>query len=129
MQLRRFYKRGGKYGYYLTDIQISNMRDEDVDEEYIDTLDNSETEILLTPPEQITWYMNSLISVIKDPAYYLENLDFITEFKVGWNNYSSKYVKTKCTRCGKEYNRNYKEKCKCGNDLFIEIHYGVGYLG
>ena len=128
MEMRRYYKKGIKYPYYVTETKINELRDKGFDEEYIDNYDTAEQEIVLNVNEQATWYTDCLIRVLANPSIYLDNLDMLAEFKVNWNNYSGRYIKSKCISCGKEHKDKKVKECQCGNKEFIRIHYGVGFL-
>jgi len=54
----------------------------------------SEDEILiLHKSEHESWYNDCLLRVIDDPRWYLNNLDFISSFKVSWLRYGKKNFK------------------------------------
>ena len=90
--------------------------------------DKLKQEILLSRPEQESWYKDCLNRVLDNPRWILDNLEYLNEFKVNWNNYSGKYIKHMCVNCGKKYPRTRREPCTCGCTQFRNIHYGVGYL-
>lgn len=125
MRLRRFYRKGTKYPYYIPDEKIAEY--EETGEKEIEFLDNAEYDILLTKDEQPTWYLDSLIRVYNNPRQYLDDLDLISTFLVGWNNYGKNYMKNKCTTCGKEYGLKKTPIECCGKKSFKLVHYGVGY--
>ncbi len=43
--------------------------------------------IILQPCEQITWYDDCIQRVMSNARWYLDNLEFVSSFKVDWVNY------------------------------------------
>jgi hypothetical protein len=124
VETRRYYRKGVKYPYTVTEEEYDQyVNTGEVD---IEALDNAETEILLTPDEQVAWYGDCLLRVEKEIEYYLHNLDCCPEFRVGWNNYSKRYEKKKCRVCGKEYPGKSDVTVCCKREDFKLVHYGVG---
>ena len=127
MKLRRYYRKGTKYPYYITDKKIEELRRTYTEEE-LDALDNAEYDMILSPSEQESWYIDCIIRILANPRKYLDELDLVPSFRVNWNNYSKRYEKNKCRRCGKEYKSDYDGNCRCGNKDFKKVHYGVSYF-
>ena len=47
-------------------------------------------EFILTRPEQESWYADMMGRVQSNIRWYLDNLDFLPEFKVNWEDYHRK---------------------------------------
>lgn len=59
-------------------------------------------EIILTKEEQVIWYENCLDRILNNTRWYLDNLEYLSEFRVNWEDYNSKgYRKAYYKRTGK----------------------------
>jgi hypothetical protein len=128
MEIRRYYKKGVKYPYYIDDGILEDMRNDFNDIE-ASALDNAESEIKLSTGEQVTWFMETLNNILDNPRYFLDNLDYIPEYQVNWNNYGKRNMKWHCGICGKNKKLSDKSPCViCGNTEFKKIRFGINYL-
>lgn len=50
--------------------------------EHAENIDNASFELILDEDEQASWFFDCLRRVYDNPRYYLDNLDFLTTFKV-----------------------------------------------
>ena len=82
MRLRRYYKKGVDYKYTISDAYLDKLTERDGFEK-ARRLDNASYEIILdTDEEQISWFNDCLKRVMSNPRFYLDNLEFLPEFKV-----------------------------------------------
>jgi hypothetical protein len=63
-----------------------------------------------TLEEQETLYEQCLLSVYNNPRYYLDNLEFLREFKVSWADYSSVGITKPYKYCKKNKKEDNKTK-------------------
>ncbi|MEA2035887.1 MAG: hypothetical protein U9O94_00155 [Nanoarchaeota archaeon] len=61
---------------------------------YYDKTGAQREEFILTRKEQELWYDECLSEVLTNTRAILDNLEFIREFKVNWQDYHKKGVKT-----------------------------------
>ena len=82
MRLRRYYKKGLKYRYTISEDYLKKLQEKKGKEE-ANRIDNASYEIILdTKEEQRKWFFECLYRVRCNPRYYLDNLDSLYEFKV-----------------------------------------------
>jgi len=82
MRLRRYYKKGMKYPYTISEEYLAKLINTKGLEQ-ANKIDNASYELILeSDEEQVSWFTDCLIRVIKDPRYYLDNLNNLYEFKV-----------------------------------------------
>lgn len=87
MKLRRYYRRGIKYPYTVSKAYLNKISEEKGALE-AHRIDNAEYEIVLSEGEQKSWFFDCLRRVMSNPRFYLDNLEFLSEFRV---NYSVVY--------------------------------------
>jgi len=82
MMIRRYYRKGVKYNYTICNDYLQKLIGERGQDE-ASRLDNASYEIILqSKEEQLDWFNDCLRRVIKNPRYYLDNLENIPTFKV-----------------------------------------------
>jgi len=82
MYLRRYYKKGMKYKYTVTEAYLFELIDT-LGESEASKIDNASYEIILeSPEEEKAWFFECLERVRRSTRWYLENLDAIPTFKV-----------------------------------------------
>ena len=110
MIMRRYYNNKRKYPYYFhpeckTYASLIALQ-KDYPDKNVLHLDNAEYECVLNKEEQENWYADSCNMIMSNTRYVLDNLDFLSTFRVGWNSY---YASKKSTfgkpREGKIYNK------------------------
>ena len=83
MIIRRYYPRGFK-GKTYSDEYIALLEEKGVS---VDLVDTAKYELILTPEEQHKAFEQCCDMVLNNTGWVLDNLDNLTEFKVGWENY------------------------------------------
>lgn len=82
MQYRRYYPKGSKHNYVISNEQYADMIKKH-GEDYAMSHDNASFEIFPeTDEEAKELYFQSCQRVIDNPSFYLENLDKIPTFRV-----------------------------------------------
>lgn len=82
MKIRRYYKKGIKYKYTISDEFYQKLILEK-GQEVADKIDNADKEIVLqSPEEEISWFNDCCNRVRARPRWYLDNLDWLPTFTV-----------------------------------------------
>ncbi len=82
MKIRRYYNRGVKYKYTISDEYLEKLKKERGVSQ-ADSLDNASYEILLeTKEEEKEWFFDCLNRVYSNPRYYLDRIGKLPTFKV-----------------------------------------------
>lgn len=83
MKLRRYYPKGfsGKTfsDEYLNVLEVKGAP--------IDQIDTASYELILTPEEQRVFFTQSCDLILTKTRWVLDNLEWLTEYKVGWESY------------------------------------------
>lgn len=90
MKIRRYYPKGSKQEKTYNDEYIASLEEKGVD---TSVFDNAKTEIILSRSEQEAMWVQCTTMVLDNPRWVLDNLDRLCEFKVNWEDYSSKEAK------------------------------------
>lgn len=97
MILRRYYRRGVKYGYYFhpeikTYHELLEYADSHPDDKVLE-YDNASYEMILSKEEQESYWKESIRKIMLNTRYVLDHLDDYFEFRVWWNADPYKNVK------------------------------------
>jgi len=85
MKIRRYYKRGQKYPYTISETFLKELTDTKGSER-ADYIDNASYEIILENiEEEKDWFNDCCIRIINNPRYYLDNLDKLPTFRVAYS--------------------------------------------
>jgi hypothetical protein len=80
MHLRRYYKKGHKYKYMITDDELYEIKRLKGQVE-ADNIDNAHYDLILDNEEEMRdWLKQSCNKILKDPLYYFHNLEKLTTF-------------------------------------------------
>ena len=95
MILRRYYRRGQKYDYTISDEYLEELKNNvDYPEERIMKIDNASYDIVLqTPEEEYEWFMDSCNRVLANTRWYLDNVDKVATFRVNYSRIFPEKIK------------------------------------
>lgn len=83
MMLRRYYKKGVKYKYTISDSYLEKLIvDRGIDE--ATRIDNASYDIILDSGEEKVWFDDCCNRIMQNPRFYLDNLDKLATFKVNY---------------------------------------------
>jgi hypothetical protein len=82
MRIRRYYKKGCKYKYTISDEYLNVIAlEKGLDQ--AGKIDNANYELILDNDEEMRdWFFDCLNRVIENPRFYLDNLDYLPTFRV-----------------------------------------------
>ena len=89
MILRRYYPKGYK-GRTYSDEYLQKLRERGVDTSLVDT---AKVELILTRKEQEEMFRRACRMVLERTRWVLDNLNYLLEFKVNWENYHQNQLK------------------------------------
>jgi rubrerythrin len=125
MEERVYIRKGRKRKFEPLDDNVVIFNDG----EYLKYPEQETTELVLRPEEQVSWFIETLNNVYNDPRFYLENLEYLNEYKVGWNNYGYRNTQWHCQKCGHNQKYDEGETCKkCKHMPMTLLHFGMNFL-
>ena len=82
MKIRRYYKKGQKFKYTISDEYYEQLvKERGITE--ANRIDNASKEIILESiEEEHSWFQDCLHRVYNNPRWYLDNLDYLPTFSV-----------------------------------------------
>ena len=85
MKIRRYYRRGQKYDYYIRD-EYYEVLIKKYGVEKAEIIDNAELDIVLEPEEQKSWFDDCCNRILENPRFYLDNVEKLATFRVQKRN-------------------------------------------